>query len=90
MVDSRVSSNVIPLSVCKKVKAKYTSCETHITQLDCSNVKVLGEIKDVLIRLAINPSIYQIIDIVVVYIPYSYGFFLSHDWSQNLKWFFLD
>ena len=51
MVGSRASSNVIPLSVCRKLNAKYTPCETQITQLDSSNVRVLGEIKDVLIRL---------------------------------------
>ena len=42
MVDSRASSNVIPLSICWRLNEKYTSCETKITQLDQSNVKVLG------------------------------------------------
>ena len=58
MVDSGASSNVIPLSICQRSNVKYTLCETQTTQLDCSNVKVLGEIKDVLIRMASNPSIY--------------------------------
>ena len=80
MVDSRVSSNVIPLLVCKKLNTKYTMCETHITQPYRSNVKVLGEIKYVLIRLEINPSIYQLIDIVVAYIHDAYDLFLSQDW----------
>ena len=75
MVDSGASSNVMPLSVCRRMNAKYTPCETKITQLDHSNVKLLGKIKDVLIKMAINPSIYQIIDIGVVDIPDAYGFF---------------
>ena len=62
-------------SVCRRPNAKYTPCEKQITQLDRSNVKELGEIKDVLIRLASNPSIYQILDIVVADIPDAYGIF---------------
>ena len=81
MVDSRASSNVIPLSVCRRLNVKYTLCETHITQLDHSIVKVLGEIKDVQIRMASNPSIYQIIGIFVADILDAYGLFLSRDWS---------
>jgi hypothetical protein len=57
-------------------------------QLDRSNVKVIGELKDVLIRVASNPKVYQIIDIIVVDIPESYGLFLSRDWSQKLQGYF--
>ena len=88
MVDSRESSNVMPLSVSRRLNSKFTPCETQITQLDRSNVKVLGEMKDVLIRLASNPSIYQIIDIVVANIPDAYELFLSKYWSQGLNGFF--
>ena len=76
MVDSGASSNAIPLSVCQRLNAIYTLCETEITQLDHSNVKVLGETKDVIMRLASNPSIYQIIGIVIANIPNSYRLFL--------------
>ena len=70
------------------LNAKYTLCETNITKLDRSNVKVLGEIKDVLSMLASNLSIYQIIGIFVVGIPDAYGLFLSRYWSQNMNGFF--
>ena len=44
--------------------------------------------KHVLIRLASNPSIYQIIDIVVADILDVYGLIFSTDWSQGLNGFF--
>ena len=81
MVDSGASSNVMPLSVCKKLNGKYVPSNSQITQLDRTNVKVVGEMKDVLVRIACNPSVYQIIDIVVADIPDAYGLFLSRDWS---------
>ena len=49
---------------------------------------MLGEMKDVLIRFASNPLIYQIIDIVVGDIPDAYGLFLSRDWSRGQNGFF--
>ena len=88
MVDSGASSNVMSLSVYRSLNAKYTPCETQILQLDWSNVRVLGEIKYILIRLASNPSIYQIIDIIVADIPNACGLFMSRDWSQNMNGFF--
>ena len=51
-------------------------------------MKVAGEMKDVLVRIACNPSFFQIIDIVVVDIPDAYGLFLSREWSQQLNGFF--
>ena len=82
MVDSGASSNVMPLSVCKKLNGKYVPSNSQITQLDRTNVKVVGEMKDVLVRIACNPWVYQMIDIVVADIPDPYGLFLSRDWSQ--------
>ena len=79
MIDSRASSNVMPYSVCKKLNAKPTPCEIQIIQLDRSKVKIIGELKGVMIRMATNPQIFQVIDIVVVDILDVYGMFLSRD-----------
>jgi hypothetical protein len=54
-------------------------CTTIIIQLDRSNIKFMGEMKDVMILLASNPQVYQIIDIVVVGIPKAYSLLLSTD-----------
>jgi hypothetical protein len=89
MVDSGASSNVMPLSVCQKINAEIKPSDIKIIQLDRTNVTVVGELKDVLIRLSSNLKVHQIIDIVVADIPEVYGMFLSRDWSQQLNDYFL-
>ena len=56
---------------------------TKIIQLDRSQVKVLREIKDVLIYLASNSKVIQ--TIIVVDIPEAYGVILSGDWYAKLN-----
>jgi hypothetical protein len=89
MVDSGASSNVMPLSVCQKINVEVKPSDLKIIQLDRTNVTVVGELKDVLIRLSSNPKVHQVIDIVVVDIPEVYGMFLSRDWSEQLHGYFL-
>jgi hypothetical protein len=69
MVDSGASSNVMPLSVCQKINAEVKPSDMKIIQLDRTNVTVVGELKDVLIRLSSNLKVHQVIDIVVADIP---------------------
>ena len=52
-------------------------------QLDRSRVKFLGELKNVLLTLSIDPRILQIVDIVVDDVPENYGMWLSRDWYEN-------
>jgi hypothetical protein len=84
MVDSGASSNVMPWSVCQKINAEVEPSSLKIIQLDRTDVKVMGELKKVLIRLSSNPKVHQFIDIIVVDIPEVYGMFLSRDWSEQL------
>ena len=51
-------------------------------------VKVIGEMKNVMIRLCANDRIFQFIDIMVVDILEAYGFIFSRDWSANLNGYF--
>jgi hypothetical protein len=69
LVDSGASSNVMPLSICKKLNAVPLKREKHVIQLDRTQVKVMGEIKDVMIRIETHPKFVQVIDIIVVDIP---------------------
>jgi hypothetical protein len=82
MVDFGASSNVMPLSICPKINAEVKPSDLKIIQLDRTNVKVIGELKNVLIRLSSNPKVHQIIDIIIVDILEVYGMFLSRDWSE--------
>ena len=58
MVDSGASSNVMPLSVCKKLNATYENYPIQIVQLDRSKVKLVGRLINVLPRLSVDPQIH--------------------------------
>jgi ribonuclease HI len=75
-------------SVCKKLNEEPQICKTRIIKLDRSNVKAMGELKDVLIRLASNSKVHQTIDIIVLNIPEAYGVILSRYWSAKLNGYF--
>jgi hypothetical protein len=79
---------MMPLSVCQKINAEVKPSDLKIIQLDRTNIKVISELKNVLIRLSSNPKVHQIIDIIVVDIPEVYGLFLSRDWSEQLHSYF--
>jgi hypothetical protein len=89
MVDYGASSNMMPLSVCQKINAEVKPSDLKTIHLDQTNVKVIGELKNVLIRLSSNPKAHQIIDIIIVDIPEVYGLFLSRDWSERLDGYFV-
>ena len=78
----------MPYLVCKKLNAEPWMRKTKIIQLDRSQVKVFGEIKDVLIQLSSNSKVHQTIDIIVVDIPGAYGVILSRDWLDKLNGYF--
>ena len=86
LVDSGASSNVMPLLVCTKIKPTPYSC--NIIQLDRSTVKVVGEMKNVLILLSADERACQFIDIMVVDIPEEYGLILGRVWSAKMNWYF--
>jgi len=88
MVDSGASSNVMSLSVCQKINEELQRYSLKIIQLDRTNVKVISELKNVLVRLSSNTKAYQIIDIIVIDILEMYGLFLSRDWSEQLHGYF--
>jgi ribonuclease HI len=88
MVDSGASSNVMPWSVFQKLNAEVEPSSLKIIHLDRTDVKVMGELKNVLIRLSSNPKVHQFIDIIVVDIPEVYVMFLSKDWSEQLHGYF--
>ena len=88
LVDSGSAVNVMPLSVCKKINGQTKPTTQQVTQLDKTNVKVVGEMEDVLIRLSANEKICQYIDIVVPDIPDAYRLVLNRDWPAKLNGYF--
>ena len=57
LVESGDSSNVMPLSICKRINGQPIPSPSRITKLDIYVVKVIGEMKDVLIRLSVDPRV---------------------------------
>jgi hypothetical protein len=88
LLDIGASSNVIPYSVFKKLISKPQILKTKIIQLDISNVKVLGELKDMLIHLASKSKVHLTIDIIDVDILETYGLILRRYWSTKLNGYF--
>jgi hypothetical protein len=88
LVDSGASSKVMPLSVCKKLNVDPLKSDKHVIQLDRTQVKVIGELKDMMIRISTHSMLVQVIDIIVVDIPEAYGLLLSRDWSEKLNRYF--
>ena len=77
------------LAVCKNINGQPKPTTTwEVTQLDRTNVKVVGEMEDVLIHLSANKKICQYIDIVIEDIPDGYGLILNRDWSTRLNGYF--
>jgi len=77
LVDSGASSNVMPLSICKKLNVVSLKSDKYVIQLDRTQVKVIGELKDVMIRISTHPMFVQVIDIIVVDTLEAYGLLLS-------------
>jgi predicted aspartyl protease len=88
LVDSGASSNVIPLSIYKKLNMTPLKSDKHVIQLDRTQVKVIAELKHVMIKIATQPKFVQVIDIIVVDITEAYGMLLSRDWSEKLNGYF--
>ena len=78
----------MPLSVYKKINGQPKPSTWKVIQLDRTNVKVIGEMEDVLIRLSSNDKVCQFIDIVVADIPEAYGLVLSRDLPAKLNGYF--
>ena len=88
LVDSGASVNVMPILVCKKINRHPKPSTWRVVQLDRTDVKVIGEMEDVLVHLASNDKLCQVINIVVADIPDAYGLVLSRDWSAKLNGYF--
>ena len=78
----------MPLSICNKLNATWEPCPIQIVQLDKYKFKVVGRLRNVLLRLSVDLGIHQTIDIMIADIPETYGMWLSRDWSEKLKGFF--
>jgi hypothetical protein len=66
LFDSGASSNVMPLSICKKLNAVPLKSDKHVIQLDKTQVDIIRKLKDVIIRMDTHHKFVQVIDIIIV------------------------
>ena len=79
----------MPLLVCKKINGQPKPSTWQVIQLDRTNVKVTGELENVLIQLSSNEKVCQFIDIVVADILEVYGLVLADiRLVSKAKWIF--
>ena len=57
LVDSGASINAMPILVCKKINGQPKPSMWRVVQLDRTDVKVIGELEDVLVRLASDDKV---------------------------------
>jgi hypothetical protein len=88
LADSGASSDIMPYSIFLQINAQPYKSTIQIVQLDRTRVKVLGELKDVLIILSYNSKFFKLMDIIVVDIPDAYGLILRGDWYEKLHGYF--
>jgi hypothetical protein len=67
----------MPLSICKKLNEVPLKSDKHVIQLDKTQVKVMGELKDIMIIIETHPKFVQVIGIIVVDILEAYSLLLS-------------
>ena len=73
LVDLGALSNVMPYSVYRKLNVEPGNRSTNMIQKDRDQVKVIGELNDVLIWIASNPKVHQVINIIIDDIPNAHG-----------------
>lgn len=81
LCDLGASSNVIPLVVCQKLGITPAPTRRKVTQLDKIKIPIMGELNNIHMQLAIDPTVQNFINISVVDIPDTYGMLLSRVWS---------
>jgi len=57
MVDSGASANVMPLGICKTLGLTPTKSAKVVTQLDKTEVNVIGELMHIQMQLASDPRV---------------------------------
>lgn len=76
LFDLGSSANVMPLAICKALGITPTPLRRKVTQLDKTEINILGEMNQILIQIVVDLRI-QVIDIQVADIPDAYGIILG-------------
>jgi hypothetical protein len=83
MLDTRDSTNVMPLGVMQQLGLKTTRPYRNVCAMDAREVKVYGVINNLLVYLVVELDIRILMDIVVIDVPNSWGMLLSRKFAHE-------
>lgn len=75
----------MPLGVCRALGITPADSQKKVTQLDRTEVSVVGELNMIQMQIASDPRIQQVINIQVADIPDAYGLILGRDFTRALN-----
>lgn len=88
LVDYSATTNVMPLSIAKKINAQWSETSTRIIQLDRTWLPAISELWDMNIWLSHDSWVHQCMNIVFLDIPEAYGLLLNIESSRKLDGYF--
>lgn len=75
----------MPFGVCRALGITPDDSQKKVTQLDRTEVSVVGELNMIHMQIASDPRIQQVINIQVANIPDAYGLILGRDFTKTLN-----
>jgi hypothetical protein len=88
MLDSGALKNVMSLKVMEQLVLRKTRTYGNVCGIDSKKVKVYGLVEDTKVYFLDFPHINLIMNIMVIYVPETWGMILSISWSTSF-WGFL-
>jgi len=84
LLDFRAATTIMPKVVCDVMGLPLTSTSRGVLQLDSNPIKIIGVIKDIVMKLHKSPSMVITQEIVVVELPPLFGLCLSREFTANI------
>jgi hypothetical protein len=88
MVDLGASSNVMPLKFYENINVKPEAYDIQIIQLDRTRVKVIGELKNILIKCMVILKFIKLLTLLWWTYLITMDMLLSRDWYAMLNGYF--
>jgi len=84
LIDSGASITVMPKAVCDIMGLQHTRSSSGVLQLNGTNVKTVGVIKDIVMKLHQCPEVSVVQEVMVIELPALFGLCLSREFTSKL------
>lgn len=84
LVDFEVATTVMPKVVCDVMGLPMTRTSTEVLQLDSTPIKIVGVIKDIVLKIHKCPSVIITQEVMVVELPPLFGLCLSREFITKV------